>query len=174
MTTNWALPTQINQYAEPGGETAHITWLEVDSFYSLKEKDGRHVRTTSDLIHIARDPRRDITQKTYYLKLTGFNFQQVPDNITGIEMMLSMNRHGRITDDTIQLCLSDNLIGDNLASIDLSPKKIYGGDSVLWNTSITKEIVQDPLFGVVLRFQSHPDWPHKSSPLIDAVELRIH
>ena len=174
MTTNWAMPTQINQYAEEGAEAVHITWLEIDSFSSLKEKDGRFVRTTSDLIHIARDGRVDITQKTYYLQLTGFIFQNVPDTISGIEMILSMNRHGRVTDDTIQLCLSGNLIGDNQASIDLSPKKIYGGDNLLWNTDITKTIIQDPSFGVVLRFQSHPDWPHKSSPLIDAVEVRIH
>jgi hypothetical protein len=89
-------------------------------------------------------------------------------------MRLSMNRGGRITDETIQFCLNDTLIGDNQATLDLDPTKIYGGEDTIWNSNLTLANIQDPLFGVVLRFQSHPRWPHKSSPLIDAVELRIH
>jgi len=27
---------------------------------------------------------------------------------------------------------------------------------------------------VVVRFQSHPNWPHKCSALVDAIELRVH
>ena len=174
MTTNWTLPTTVTQYPEQGGENAHIEWDNSTEFSGLTNLDGKFVKTTSDLIHIAREPRHDITQKTYYLKVTGFNFTALPETLSGIEMRLSMNRGGRITDETIQFCLNDTLIGDNQATLDLDPTKIYGGEDTIWNSNLTLANIQDPLFGVVLRFQSHPRWPHKSSPLIDAVELRIH
>ena len=78
MTTNWTLPRTITQYAEVGGEDAHVSWQETDDFHGLKDLDGKSVRTTRDLIHIAREPRHDLTEKTYYLKLTNFNFVNLP------------------------------------------------------------------------------------------------
>lgn len=174
MTSNWALPTTISQYSEEEAEQAHISWQEVNNFSALKALDGRNVKTTTDLVHIARDPRHDIVQKTYYLKLTGFNLVDVPDTVSGIEARLTMNRYGRITDETVQLCLNDVLIGENRATLDLSPKKTYGGDNDTWEAVITKSNVLNPSFGVVLRFQSHPRWPHKSSALIDSVEIRVY
>ena len=75
MTTEWTLPNTVTQYAESGGEDGHVTWLEVDSFSSLKAFDGKSVRTSRDLLHIAREPRHDTTEKTYYLKITNFNFE---------------------------------------------------------------------------------------------------
>jgi hypothetical protein len=174
MTTNWTLPRTITQYAETGGEDAHVSWLEVNDFHGLKNLDGKSVRTTRDLIHIAREPRHDIKEKTYYLKLTNFNFVNLPATLSGIELKLSMNRVGRITDETIQLCRNDDLVGDNHASLNLDLIKIYGSETDNWNTNLTMSDIQNSSFGVVIRFQSHPNWPHKSSPLIDAVELRIH
>jgi hypothetical protein len=174
MTSNWALPRNITQYAEEGAEDAHVSWLETNNFNGLKNLDAKSVRTTRDLLHIARDPKIDLTEKTYFLKVTNFNFQNLPQTVTGIELRLSMNRYGRITDDTIQLCLNDNLIGSNNADLNLDLKKIYGGENTLWDTTLTTTQITDPSFGVVLRFKSHPRWPHRCSPLIDAVELRIH
>jgi hypothetical protein len=174
MTTEWTLPNTVTQYAEQGGEDGHISWLEVDNFNSLKSFDGKSVRTSRDLIHIAREPRRDITEKTYYLKITNFNFVGLPQTLNGIELKISMNRVGRITDDTVQLCLNDDLIGLNQASLDLSLIKIYGSETDKWGTNLTMQDIQNSSFGIVLRFQSHPNWPHKSTPLVDSVELRIH
>ena len=85
-----------------------------------------------------------------------------------------MNRLGRITDETIQLCYNNESIGDNHASLALDLTKYYGGDTNKWNTNLTMTDIQNSSFGVILRFQSHPDWPHKNSPLIEAVQLRIH
>jgi hypothetical protein len=73
MTTNWTLPTIVEQYAETGGESAHVSWLETDNFAGLKNVDGKSVRTIRDLIHIAREPRHDFTEKTYYLKITNLS-----------------------------------------------------------------------------------------------------
>lgn len=175
MTSNWALPRNISQYAEEGAENLHIPWLDVGNFYSLKHLDGRSIRTSQDLVHIARDPRSDITQKTYFLKITNFNFLNLPATVSGIELRLTSNRSGRITDDTIQLILNDQPIGDNQADLNLDTKKIYGGQTEMWNTTnLTLANIQDSSFGILLRFKSHPRWPHKCSPFIDTVELRIH
>lgn len=174
MMSNWTLPRDISQYSEPGGEAAHVSWLEVNNFSALRSLDGRSIKTTRDLLHIAREPRHDITEKTYFLKVTNFNFGLLPDTITGIQVKLSMNRFGRITDDTIQLTRNDELIGENQATLDTNPIKIYGSETSLWDTTLTSSELQDPSFGVVLRFKSHPRWPHKNSALIDAVEIRVY
>lgn len=174
MTSNWALPTVIEQYSEPNAELVHISWQDVDNFSSLKSSNGKFIKTSKELIHIARDPRHDIIEKTYFLKCTGFNFINLPENPSGIEVRLSSNRYGRITDETIQLCLNGNTIGHNQASLTLEPTKIYGNNTNMWNTSLTSTDFQNNLFGAILRFQSHPNWPHKCSMLIDAIEIRVH
>jgi hypothetical protein len=174
MTSNWALPTIITQYAEEGAEDAHVSWLEDNNFSSLKNLDGRSIKTSRDLLHIARDPRHNIKEKTYFLKVTGFNFIDVPNIISGIEVKVTSNRYGRITDETIQLTLNNTIIGDNQASLDLNPIKIYGGQDNLWNTNLTTAGMLNTTFGVVLRFQSHPRWPHKSGMMLDSVEVRVY
>lgn len=174
MTSNWALPTIITQYAEETAEDDHISWVEVDNFSGLKSIDGRSIKTSRDLLHIAREPRHDIREKTYFLKITGFNFNDVPETISGIEARITSNRYGRITDETIQLTLNDTVIGDNQASLDLNPIKIYGGQDNIWNTNLTTAGILNSSFGLVLRFQSHPRWPHKNSIMLDSVEVRIH
>jgi len=174
MSTPWALPTNISQYAETGAEDSHVSWLEVDNFSAIKTLDLRSVKTSRDLVHIARDPRHDITEKTYYLKITNFNFYNLPQTLSGIELKISMNRFGRITDDAIHLCLNNEIIGENQASLILDPIKIYGNSTELWNTNLTITDIQDPSFGCIIRFQSHPKWPHKCSAFIDAIEIRIH
>jgi len=174
MTANWSLPTTIRQYAEVGAEDHHVAWLNVDNFSPLKTLDGRSIRTARDLIHIARDPRHDILEKTYYLEATGFVFHTLPEVISGIELKITMNRFGRITDETIQLCLGNDMIGENQATLELDPIKIYGSDSNLWGTELTLSDIQRPDFGIAMRFQSHPRWPHRSSAMIDVVEMRVY
>ena len=174
MTSNWALPNNIDQYAEDGAESFHVMWEEVDSFSALKNKDKKFVKTKRDLLHIARDPRKDILEKTYFLRLKNFNFENLPDEISGIEVKVTMNRYGRISDDTVQLCLDGQLIGENFATTDLTPIKTYGNATEKWNTFLTKSDLNNPSFGVVMRFKSQPNWPHKNSALIDSVEIRVH
>ena len=166
MTTTWTLPTQISQYPESGADDVHVAWDNLTSFTAL--------RTVKDLQHIARSPKTDVTMKTWFLKLQGFNFNNVPDTISGIELRLTMNRRARITDDTVQLVLGDT-ISDTRANLNLDPVKVYGSDTDLWNTKeLTSANIMDPTFGVLLRFQSHPHWPHKDGVYIGLVEMRIH
>jgi hypothetical protein len=174
MTSNWTLPTSVIQYAEPGAENYDVSWNDVNNFHSLKYRDGRYIKTSRDLLHIAIQPKHDFVEKTYFLKIIGFNFINLPNTLSGIEMRLTMNRYGRISDETIQLCLDDNLIGDNQTKLGLDPITIYGSNIDVWNSALTITDIKNPTFGVILRFRSHPNWPHKNSALIDAVELRVH
>jgi len=174
MTSKWTLPTSVTQYAESGAEDIHVSWDTNNDFYSIKNLDGKFVKTSRDLLHIAKQPRHDLVEKTYFLKATGFDFNQLPDVLSGIELRLSTNRNGRISDDTIQLCLDADIIGDNQATLSVDPTKIYGSETNLWGCNLNLQNIQNNNFGVVVRFQSHPNWPHKCSVLIDAIELRIH
>ncbi len=170
MSTNWTFPTSITQYTE---DESHIAWKE-ENFHNIKSPSGRLVTTNGTLLHIARSPRNDITMKTFFLKATGFNFQNLPQTISGIECRLTTNRGGRIVDDTIQLCYQDSLIGDNRANSKLDPIQVYGNNADLWNANATLDMVQNSSFGVVLRFRSHPSWPHRTAAAIDTVELQIY
>jgi len=164
----------VIQYAEDGGENTHVSWIETNNFYSLKNLEGGSIKTARDLLHIAKQPNHDLVEKTYFLKMTGFNFIGLPDVLSGIELRLNMQRHGRISDETIQLYLDNDIIGDNLASLHLDPITIYGSDTTLWNTKLTISDVQNSNFGIILRFRSHPNWPHKSTAMVNAIELRVH
>lgn len=180
MTT----PTIVAQYSEPGAENTHISWFDQNNFSEMLQVNGRYVCTVAPLMHIARQPRNDITMKTYYLQCTGYNFQNLPPTISNISIKLTMNRGGRIADDTIQLVYQGASMGTNLAlpartkvsqSSTLEPITIYGGSisNFEFNSGIDLSMVQDSTFGVLLRFQSHPMWPHKTAPGIDCVELQI-
>ena len=174
MISKWFTPSLVEQYSETGAEEIHIPWLDVNNFSGLFNLDLRSIRTTKDLLHIARDPRHDILQKTYYLRITQFNIPEFVGSIQGIEVKVEMNRGGRITDETVQLCASQQPLGENLANLDLSVKKIYGDETTLWYSAIDSALIADPSFGVILRYQSHPRWPHKTTPLLDVVEMCIH
>lgn len=171
MTTQWTLPSQIIQYAE---DDSHIPWNDVDNFIALKTTTGG-TSTSKPLLHIARQPRNDIRMKTYFLKATGFNFTNLPDTITGVTCKVTMNRHGRIADETIQLTYNGNLIGENYATTHLNPISIYGSETDKWKiTDINTTMIQDSSFGIVLRFRSHPSWPHSTTPVMYSIELQVH
>lgn len=174
MTSNWALPTTIEQYSEEGAESVHVPWNSDENFNNIKTKNGKSLKTIRDLVHIARDPKIDITEKTYFLRCTGFTFVNLPNTVSGVELKITSNRFGRITDDVIQLTLNGNLIGENYASLSLEPIKIYGNEDDKWNTDLTSQNILSNSFGVVIRFKSHPSWPHKSNIFLDCIELRIH
>jgi hypothetical protein len=174
MTTPWTLPTTVVQYAEPGTELYDISWDDSSDFQGLKTLDDTYIKTTRDLLHISRSPKIDVTMKTWYLRITGFAFTNLPETLSGIAVRVTGNRRGRITDDTVQLCLQSEGLGENRANLDLSPQKIYGNDTDLWNTQLTIADIMDPTFGVLVRLQSHPHYPHKDSAFLDCVEVQIY
>lgn len=174
MATGWFNPRTIIQYPESGAEDLHLKWDDSNGFSGLKSSNGITTGTMGDLIHIARSPKPNITNKTYYLKLTNYNFINIPLTISGIELRLTTRRSGRVVDDTVILTYNDSTLGENQANLEINPIKLYGSSSDLWGASLTSDIVSDPSFGVILRFSSHPQWPHRNPMNVDSAELRIY
>lgn len=171
MSTLWFYPNTITQTCEVD---EHVKWSgEESGFGNAKQSDNSYLSTTRELLHIANSVVNDIKEKTYFLHLTDFNIQDVPETISGIEVEVSVRRGGRITDETVQLRYNDVEISDNKADFHLDTVKIYGASNDTWGATITPEMIQDPRFGVTLRYQSHPNWPHKESPKIDYVKVRV-
>jgi hypothetical protein len=175
MATAWFNPQTISQYAEVGGEDVHIRWDDSISYSGLTSANGTSTGTLEPLVNIARSPKPNIASKTYYLKMTGYNFVGLPDTISGIELQIHSRRAGRVTDDTVSLTYNNELFGDNQASLIINPTTTYGGETFLWGLkSISADVLRDPSFGVVVRFKSHPSWPHKDPMDLISVQLRIH
>lgn len=172
MYTSWQFPTTVSQYAE---HESHISWESNTDFAEINGFDGRSIKTSKDLIYISNPTTNNIRSKTWFLVATNFNIGQIPGTISGIEVMVNANRGGRITDDTVQLYLNQEFIGDNMATATLEMSKSYGGPREIWGLDeITSDIYQSSEFGVVLRFQSHPHWPHRESILIDSLAIRFY
>lgn len=175
MSSAWATPTIISQFSEDGAEEFHVSWDDSDNFSQLKNFDQRSLNTVGALQHIARSPKHDIKNKTYYIRAKGFNFESLPSVLSGIEVRLNARRYGRVVDDTIQLLVNDVVSGNNKADLIIKPEKIYGGEVDLWGVeNLSLADIQNSDFGIVLRFQCHPNWPHKDPILLDSVEIRIH
>lgn len=175
MTTYWTVPTIVSQYAEEGAELVHVRWNDKNDFEGIQNLDGRAIQTMNDLVHIARSPKHDIRNKTYYIKVSRFNFENLPEVISGIELRLTARRAGRIVDETVQLYMGNGIVGENKATLSIDHTKTYGSPTDKWG--IEDLSILDPMdlsFGVVIRLQSHPAWPHRDPAFIDCVELRIH
>lgn len=177
------MPTLVTQHAED--ESTQIQW-DPNNLHILLSASASSLSTVKPLMHIARSPKYDLTDTTWYIACTGFNFSNVPNIISGVTANININRGGRIADDTIQLVYQGEVIGVNQAqpafihtsSQDKSLmelKAVYGGENNNWGVDgLTKEMVQDSTFGIVLRYKSHPAWPHKTSPILYSVQLQIH
>lgn len=168
MTTSWTLPNTITQYAE---DESHVQW-NTDNFGSLKTLNGG-ISLSNPLLHIARQPRNDITMKTWFISATNFNFRNLPNTISGIQCRLTIDRAGRVFDETVQLALNNILVGENNCSKTVDPIQIYGGTADLWKVNNLSDIIQDPMFGIAIRLKSHPNWPHKTTPILRGIELQI-
>jgi len=171
MPTTWTYPTIITQTAE---DPSHIEWDSVNNFVFLRAADSNFTKTNKSLVHIAVSKNSAIKNKTWYLYLTGFNFINLPQIITGIEAEIHMNRGGRITDDTVQLRYNNEWIGENRSTLALDMFKVYGTSTDNWGINLSSINVQSSSFGIGIRFQSHPSFPHNSTPLLDYVRLRVH
>lgn len=175
MTTSWTSPTIISQYADEGTETVHISWKHISKdIPQMSNGPAFPIALDGYLDHIARSPKYDIMNKTYFIRTAGYNFVNIPTVINGIEVRINARRYGRITDETIQLCLNNILIGESRANLQVDPTKVYGSSTDLWSTTISNIDISDPTFGLIIRFQSHPHWPHRDTAFLESIEMRIH
>jgi hypothetical protein len=177
MPTPWTYPTIASQFCETDN---HIPWIhDNESFIehsidlTTRAYEINQIKSAKDLLHISNTLVQDIRMKTYYLLLTGFNWTYLPRRLSGIQARINIQRVGRITDDTIQLYQSIP-VSDNKADALLDNEKTYGSETDLWGTvELTPTDLVNSEFGILLRYQSHPAWPHKATPNMSHVQLRV-
>lgn len=169
-TMLWALPKNCTQLAEAN---THVQW-DPNGFEYIKNNDGTFTKTLMPLSHIPNSFAGDRHMKTWYIFLTNFKFNGVvPESLTGIQVNIRMDRGGRVMDDTVQLRLNNQWIGENRATVDLDMSKVYGGPRDNWGIEIKPELLTDPTFGIGVRFRTHVLFPHRTTPLIDSIRIRF-
>jgi hypothetical protein len=170
MPTPWFYPTVVSQYPE---SDYHIPWLGTgNDFTSIVQ-----VRTKSDLTSVANDLQlSNLRTKSYYLTLTGFGIDPsyIPSPLNGIELYVNVRRGGRVIDDTVSLYYSNQTISTNRAQGAITDLTTYGGETDLWDAvPMISTLLTDPSFGVLLRYQSNVFWPHRTTPNMQHVQLRL-
>jgi len=174
IVTGWAFPLNVYQSAEV---PEHVQWDE-SGFVYLRYEDDSSCRTLLPLDHIPNSFAGDRNKKTWYLHFSNLKFNYIPDDITGIEVRLGMQRGGRITDETIQLTKNSELIGTNWADQDLNPIKTYGAIGRTWGLeSLTQEekvsLLTSMSFGITIRFRSHPNYPCRETARVNYIKIRL-
>jgi hypothetical protein len=174
MPTSWFYPSVATQFCEAD---VHVPWMHTNTSFTTidlgtEEYEINCIRSAYDLRHISNPLVNDMKMRTYYLVLTGFNWEDLPPTITGIEAYVGIRRTGRITDETVRL-YNGQAIGDNRATADLSNIKTYGSPTDRWDVADLTPGSFDENFGLILRYQSHPNWPHQSTPQMDHVQIRV-
>ena len=138
--------------------------------------------TVKPLIHLSNPACGDIGSQTYSLICTNLNATDLLDEISGISLRVSGQRNGRVVDKQIQLTYMGDLIGENKVDYETDSEghilllndTTYGGENDLWGATLTKEMIQDPSFGVILKFQNHPFYPHSCGMLLEAVSITVY
>jgi hypothetical protein len=158
-----------------------ITWRTHPSgpFESIA---GLRYQTASHLIHLSNPACGDLRSSTQALSFTNFNITGVPEVISGIVLQVNTQRNGRATDEIIQLTYQGVAIGTNHVDyytdteghLTLDNSATYGSSTDTWGVDLTPAMLQNPSFGVILKFQSHPYYPHSSGMFIDSVSLTVY
>lgn len=166
-------PSQVVSYSEfPDQE---VDWQTIPASGFLANQRWSPVRS---LQHISNPATGDMRDLTFALKCTNFNISDLPDTISGLQLTTQAQRNGRIADEIVQLIYQDQLIGENQVNYLVD---IEGHFTILntttypgpWGVDLTPDILMDPSFGVMLKFQSHPFYPHNCGLFLDSVSITI-
>jgi hypothetical protein len=174
--SNTYYPSVVTQL----GEEPNIAWVTTvpsNGVFLLQ----RRWQTVESLKHIANPASGPIRNSTFALVCTGFNIPLL-DEINGIEVRVTGQRNGRIADETIQLTYENSAIGrnnfnyetDEEGRLTLFNDTVYGSPTDTWGAEVTSVMLQDSSFGVILKFQSHPYYPHSSDMQIESVSLTVY
>ena len=175
--TTWKTPITIQEIVVDNG----ISW-DLSAFNSLDKLDFKQIKTHEPLQGISNTTfNRDgmTIMETNKLVFTGFNFS-VTGTILGIELEIKGQRYSRVTDQIVQLHLNER-IGQNMKQLlDINENYFsYGGPTDLWQdqnhlSNLTAAKINDPLFGVMLQFRSHPHFPHRDTAYVDQLRMRVY
>ena len=143
---------------------------------------GSRWQTSAKLFHLSNPACGDLKNSTQPIWCTNFNITTLPEVISGIVLQVNTQRNGRATDEIIQLTYQGEPIGTNHVDyytdteghITLNNLATYGSSTDSWGVDLTPEMLQDPSFGVILKFQAHPYYPHSSGMFIDSVSLTVY
>ncbi len=172
-------PNSVEQFSEiPEYE---IPWQAYHTSNAGFLLDSRW-QTVKSLVHISNPATGDLRNQTYSLICTDFQMTDLPETISGIMLALQTQRNGRIVDKIIQLTYQGQAIGsnnfryitDSEGHLTITNNTTYGNSTDLWETELTPEMLQDPTFGVILQFQSHPYYPHNCGIAVDSVLLTVY
>jgi hypothetical protein len=174
--SNTYYPSVVTQLGEEP-DIAWVTTVPSNGVFLLQ----RRWQTAKPLKHIANPASGPIRNSTVALVCTGFNIFEL-EEINGIEVRVTGQRNGRIADETIQLTYENSAIGrnnfvyetDEEGRLLLFNDTVYGSPTDTWGSEITADMLQDPSFGVILKFQSHPYYPHSSDMQIESVSLTVY
>lgn len=160
--------------------------LEIDWTNSItgnsKHLLGKKWRPVANLEHRSNPASGDLRNRTRELWCTDFQFTGLPAVITGLELTIIAQRNGRVMDEIVQLVYQGQKIGNNNFFYEQDPEgglavknnTQYGGPTDLWGVELTKEMLEDPSFGVVLKFCAHSYYPHRSGFYLDTVSLTVY
>jgi hypothetical protein len=156
-----------------------IAWAHYPVSYENYLLNSRW-KTVAPLKHRSNPASGDLTDSTWSIICTKF---QIPtlEYISGLQLTVNAQRNGRIVDDTIQLTYQGSPIGANNFSYTLDSdghflllnETVYGDETDQWGVELTPEMVSDESFGVILKFQSHPFYPHSCDMFVDSVSLTV-
>jgi hypothetical protein len=176
------MPTQSNQFLSrtifqfADDEINDISWVIQPEMPVGTQRDLSTTVNTSTGLH---------RNRTWYITYSNFAFDNtVPRNITGIELRTTTSRRGRCHDETICLSYDDQLISDNLTQylsddmehLYINDSMVYGGPGNLWGLRgyDINSVVRDPLFGITMRFHSHPMYPHRDPMVINSILISFY
>jgi hypothetical protein len=143
---------------------------------------GSRWRSEKDLTHFANPASGDLRTRTQALYCLDFRITDLPEVISGIELNLKTQRNGRVVDEQIQLVYQGDPLGNNNfiyitdedGHLKITNDTTYGSATDTWGADLTPEMLQDPSFGVIVKFQAHPYYPHRSTMYLDAVSLTVY
>jgi len=171
-------PSQVVGLQPVEGE---IGWNSVPSANDESIGNRRYI-TISELSHLSNPAVGDQRTRTQALACIGFQVTQLPPVISGIEVNIKAQRGGRVVDEQIQLTYQGQAIGinnfkyqtDYYGNLEILNNTTYGGTTDLWGATLTPEMLQDPSFGVIVKFQAHPYTPHRTGIYLDSVSLTVY
>jgi hypothetical protein len=143
---------------------------------------GKRWKTIGELFHRSNPACGDLTNSTQALLFVNFQISNIPNVISGVKIQVLSQRNGRVADQVIQLVYQGQPIGvnnfnyytDTEGHLAVQNNAEYGGQTDLWGAELTAEMVRDPSFGVMLKFQAHPYYPHSCGLLLDSVSLTVY
>jgi hypothetical protein len=171
-------PSSVDQFSNaPDQEIGWSSFFAPNTRFLLNSR----WRTLEPLTHLSNPATGDLRNRTWSLICTGFNIPELT-SVSGLELRVAGQRNGRIVDEVIQLTYQGQSTGINNfvyitdpdGNLPIKNETVYGGPTDLWGTNLTPIQLTDPTFGVILKFQSHPYFPHRCGMFLDSVSLTVY